>query len=383
MSVEVRYFENFGNNLYQYAFGRLVAEARGGELVCVPEHERQGAHGLLERQDKVLDRLAVLHPHLKDCPQTIQGRRVESPQIRYVWPERHGWDGYNIDMTALMRNHQSHRIVLRGCFAKSSYFEPHRDRLRGWLSPRSRGDMPRLNPDDVVIHIRRARDFWYLRSLLSLEYYRRVLTRLAPARTVVTGIGIDERVKQVLAPFNPDYSFADLNGIDTFRLLCNANRLVISNSSFSWWAAFLSHAEEIIAPRPHRGLFSREHGTHEFEFSGCTVEEDVEVEAFTPCMLRRDRVRGVVRLDEGHLLRVQSRSEEPVDIPVEAHYMRFVEWLLDQREPIGPDQWFPTLDECPDKIPPVLVRLIELDVVATDTLLLQAHLERIQRGAQV
>ena len=46
--------------------------------------------------------------------------------------------------------------------------------------------------------------------------------------------------------------------MDTFALMLQFRRIVIANSSFSWWAAFLSNADEVYYPRPVSGLWSLE-----------------------------------------------------------------------------------------------------------------------------
>ena len=44
--------------------------------------------------------------------------------------------------------------------------------------------------------------------------------------------------------------------MDNFLFIKRFNKIVISNSSFAWWAAFLSDAELIIGPRPASGMWA-------------------------------------------------------------------------------------------------------------------------------
>ena len=45
------------------------------------------------------------------------------------------------------------------------------------------------------------------------------------------------------------YCYSDNNPVNDFRRLKSANYLVLNNSSFSWWAAYLNqNAKTIIAP---------------------------------------------------------------------------------------------------------------------------------------
>jgi hypothetical protein len=42
MSVELHYLGHFGNNLFQYALARLIAEQRGSALRCYPAEDLPG-----------------------------------------------------------------------------------------------------------------------------------------------------------------------------------------------------------------------------------------------------------------------------------------------------------------------------------------------------
>ena len=44
--------------------------------------------------------------------------------------------------------------------------------------------------------------------------------------------------------------------IDNLVFLKKFRKLVVSNSSFAWWAAFLSDATEIVYPRPSTGMWA-------------------------------------------------------------------------------------------------------------------------------
>jgi len=44
--------------------------------------------------------------------------------------------------------------------------------------------------------------------------------------------------------------------LDNLVFIKKFKKIIVSNSSFAWWAAFLSHADEIIYPRPANGMWS-------------------------------------------------------------------------------------------------------------------------------
>lgn len=114
----------------------------------------------------------------------------------------------------------------------------------------------------VVLHIRRG-DYLTLNSTyghLTPAYYHRavgVLRRLGHVGQVwimsddpegaMTWLSPNLKVDRVINP--PDST----TSIESLLLMSEASALVIANSTFSWWAAFLNPALErsVIAPRPY------------------------------------------------------------------------------------------------------------------------------------
>lgn len=244
MSIEVRYRGGLGNNLFQYAFGRLVAEKLGRELVCV------------EDASSALSRHA---PTLADAPQHLMGRVIEHPQLRYTKLARPLWDEHGIDLDYLYRAGGEHRIILSGYFQRTEHYWPHRERIRRWYAPGHPGaanaPIPHVDSADVIVHIRRG-DYFEAGSVVSMRYYETVLDTLRPRRVFVTGVGIDDAVRAALARFDPQW--LELDPLSAMWTLARFNRIVGANSTFSWWGAFLSDASEIYFPRPVAGFWSRE-----------------------------------------------------------------------------------------------------------------------------
>jgi hypothetical protein len=103
-------------------------------------------------------------------------------------------------------------------------------------------------PRDIVVNVRRGIDYGMKDWTLSLSYYDRVLAAAKDlGRVYVCGTCVDADVRRVLGRYDPVY----IEGapIEHFALMTHSRRLVLSNSTFAWWAAFLSDATEIHAPR--------------------------------------------------------------------------------------------------------------------------------------
>lgn len=265
--IEVHYRCALGNNLFQYALGRILAEHRGDALLCsaATKHTDAGQQSLPDVVDAFVD-----------LPQKLPGRRVEEPQNRFVVGDRLTWNWHGLDLDALLSDPEPTRIVLDGFFQVADYYAPHRLALRRWFTLKPR-DLPFPADNDVAIHVRRG-DFWMLGSVLSSTWYRDRLAELDPARVFVFGVDVDDDVRAALSPW--DTVYVDGSPMDDFALLQRFQRIVLSDSTFSWWAAFLSDAE-VWHPTPERGLWSLEAGRaqlvvdaprwHEVKAVPCTI----------------------------------------------------------------------------------------------------------------
>lgn len=367
MTVEIRYRGGLGNNLYQYAIGRLIAEARSYRLVCIPEPAELTAYDRLLTREGVVDRLPDLSNALRDCSQDIAGESVQQPRYQLTLGNvPFLWDGQRIDLATLMAGNTRQRIVLDGYFQCASYYEPHRERIRWWLMPKSNFMRVGLDSSDVLAHFRRTMDYRLLGWVVSLDYYESALRRLQPRRTVIAGVGIDHEVRRRMEPFHPDYSLVGLSGVETLGMMAGAKRLVLSNSTFAWWGAFLSSATEIIMPRPVSGMWSF-YVAPEFAFTGCTVETGVRVERFAPCILRPGSLNGLRCIKSAWTLMATAANGSTVEIPVHERALPFAEWLIDQHGSFGPEDWAWTLERCAKEVSTaILKRLLECGALMID-----------------
>lgn len=114
--------------------------------------------------------------------------------------------------------------------------------------------------DVIVLHIRvgdylKAENKYF--GVLSEKYYLEGIKSFQPTRNQKILIVTDspEYVRDnysVLLDTYKDNSFLDDYGLSTlseFRILTRANKIIIGNSTFSWWGAFLGPADsKVVAP---------------------------------------------------------------------------------------------------------------------------------------
>lgn len=247
MSVCVHLLGRLGNNLFQYVFARLLAEQHGFALDCL--QEPWVAHEFLGRRFDQAPHadLSGFLPHFPDLRLKLPGKRCAAPVQAHEFRTFEEWDGHTVDLGAL-QHPGARRIVLRGFFERAEYYAPHLDRIRAWLRFVPAPTPLAIGPRDVLVNLRRGLDMALVERVLALDYYRRALHELPDVgRVHVCGTGLDGRARAALAEFDPLYH--DGSPHEHFSFLMRFRRVVLSNSTFCWWAAVLSPtAEELHAP---------------------------------------------------------------------------------------------------------------------------------------
>lgn len=376
MSVETRFLGHLGNNLFQYALGRVLAEELDLAFNCVAAPERPGFANV-ERASGVVDRLWRLTDAFADVPLSLPGRTVTQPEYRHVTGEQLHWNGHGINLPWLLRHAHDYRIVLRGYFQRSEYYVPYRERIRRWFALRPVAGELRPGPRDIVLHLRRAYDMRVLNRLLALDFYEQILEGHAFERVYVCGLGLDDATHSRLARFKPVY--LDLDATATLRLLQHASQIAIANSTFSWWGAWLSDATRIFYPRPTRGLWSPERPEIALEVPEaryCYVD-DVALES-GPQFERAPNVSLSFQAQSpGGVLQILLPGARPLGLRVDTVLQPFAAWLAARDTPFGVDD-FMTLDLERSVVPRVyalLEALRQRHVIRCDEALLRACLD--------
>lgn len=224
--IEVRYRDRLGNNLFQYCMGRILAEELGFELKCEPI---QG---------------------FPNTAEVVRGRRFDEPTETF--------DRHAIPFWKILQDKTPRHIVLDGWFQRAEYYKPYRDRIRHWF------ELPNTEREnraqhDLVVHVRRT-DYVTLGWAMPFSYYQSAIERVYRPGMIVN-IATDDPNDPFFRHFkrwNPEYINGNLT--DHFAAMRDAKNLIMSPSSFSWWAAFLANDQRTICPLPDNGLWSKKRG---------------------------------------------------------------------------------------------------------------------------
>lgn len=225
-----------GNRIFQYVSARLLAEILGYsfESGCPLDN--------------------VLTPTI---PAT--GKKYTQNKIHIIENN----DNSNVFIAKWQKQH----IHLQGYFQVADYYIPYRDKIIGFFN-----EQATKTPDNenIVIHIRLNdyKIFGEKGNVLNPKYYLDCLKRESFNRLFIVTDSPNDSYLDNFKSFNPIVSRGNL--INDFWLITEFSRMIIANSTFSWWAAFLSNANKIYTPKCWvRDSNDIPHNLHMIDNGGC------------------------------------------------------------------------------------------------------------------
>lgn len=132
---------------------------------------------------------------------------------------------------------------LTGYFQSWKYFQEYRKVIEHFLSFKK----PCYN--GVAVHVRRGDyvNLQHIHPLTPLDYYKQAMDYFSGESFTIFSDDIDWCIENLNGMNVSFYPVQD--DIHDFKAMCGHQYFVISNSSYSWWAAYLSGSEKVIAPK--------------------------------------------------------------------------------------------------------------------------------------
>lgn len=138
-------------------------------------------------------------------------------------------------------------VILEGYWQCPKYFNNYQaDITRKFYG----SDKPKTTPNTIGIHVRRGDYLKYshIHPVMNMKYYKRALEALGvTGNFIIFSDDLDwcrSHFKFLESP-----TFFEGNEVECLFKMAGCEYLIIANSSFSWWGAYLSNAKKIIAPR--------------------------------------------------------------------------------------------------------------------------------------
>lgn len=269
MSITIEPLGGLGNQLFVYGFGLRLARELNVEL----ESDIWRFHNYpwhIYELDTFTNSISRTYSSRRREVFGHRARGVIRRGQRYRLLPRHFGrlaleEGSTYDPTLLALPDGSR---LSGYFQSWRYLTPILDELRAqisspispspWLAA-TRAQLAELGPWTAV-HVRRG-NYTQIASmgLVADEYYRRAIREVdlhSGEIPLVVFSDSCELAEQMLVFQNHRTIFItnppEVRAIEVLQLMSDASHLIIGNSTFSWWAAFLRDrpGRTIVAPRP-------------------------------------------------------------------------------------------------------------------------------------
>ncbi|HSW90180.1 MAG TPA: alpha-1,2-fucosyltransferase [Patescibacteria group bacterium] len=244
-----------GNQLFQYALGASLAKLNKTNLQAEVSY-----YFIVKNRQFVLDKLGLhidqpplfSHPLLtplhvpriqKDWLKLLDATHMYG--LRYVCEEKQFFFDKNIFS-------QRGNLLLSGFWQHLKYIEPIQTELRSDLGRQ----LKKLSPHSVGIHIRRTD---YVTSsafeACSVDYYKqsiRFLTQrgIKPKFYVFSDDPIWVRQNMRLPRGTVYVSEQGLHDWEEFQILASCKHIIMANSTFSWWAAWVGGDKDRIVIMP-------------------------------------------------------------------------------------------------------------------------------------
>ncbi len=257
MSVEVIFTKGFGNNLFQYTFGRILAEY----------HD-----------------IPLFHKEIYNIPaQPVNIIRDKLYNVKTDW---HRPDDKTKQFYRTLFTEKRH-FVLKDYFEDYALYLPHQHKIQSWFP-----QINLTNYNDLVIHFRagdallykdnivnfptvdewqQALDKIHFNNLyvvtdsnqfapLTIEDIQKTIQDICTKRGYATrnkfvsnseGRELINKYINLFNGYNCKWVHHD-NFLDDFNFMRRFNQILIGPSTFGWWAAFLSNATNIYVYQPWR-----------------------------------------------------------------------------------------------------------------------------------
>lgn len=262
----VRFKGGIGNQMFQYAFAEAL-RSRGREVTCNLGFYRKNTNAMPFVLNEVFPNVVLnevddlVFQEIDKKWQAIKSDPLQRAEFEKKLKERFFWveDGhccYNPDVF------ETQNCVFVGYWQTEKYFCALREKLLQCFSFQDQeskllqlGNIIYSN-NYVSVHVRRG-DFERLEShrVCTLSYYRKAIEYVKRFFGDMQFIFFSDDIEWVKANLKEDGIICESGMFDDYRdwydmyLMTRCRGNIISNSSFSWWGAWLNNNNFVIAPK--------------------------------------------------------------------------------------------------------------------------------------
>lgn len=259
IATELYNGQGFGNQLWVYVLARIIADHKKCDFSILSSSQFKGSEFIDLDFGINIDGYTSNEGPCNSLPNGIVNYYQEKKEIHSelnLDVSRTDYKLFDIDLNT----------KIDGNLQSTKYLSGKREKILEWIKFKQEFSSDLLDENSCIIHLR-CGDFYAQKDVfLPWSYYNNAMNIVKkknpnvkffcvtdqPARAKemfgdieIIGSSVDSSSDNLMA----SHHFGGPIGID-FSLMVNAKYLIIPNSSFSWWAAYLNTTSElIIAPK--------------------------------------------------------------------------------------------------------------------------------------
>lgn len=230
---------NLGNHLWQYAITRAVAEHNGYEwgFNRTTSHDYYGGKPQMDFME-----IDYGKEHTTPWGQL-------PPGITKVWEEpKEAYDGYNYHpFTSSIFEIEDNTKLIIHCCQNARYLQNRKEDVRNWFKPKDKSVPLDLNDNLCIINVRGGEYKGIPSLLLDPNYFFNAVEHMIHKNNEMKFVVItdDMEYARSILPF-PVYHFSIA---EDYKIIGQTKNLILSNSSFALFPAWLNDNAYIIAPK--------------------------------------------------------------------------------------------------------------------------------------
>ena len=248
----------FGNQLFAYATAYAIARENGGELYINTYMSDNGM-----TRELGIDKLNIeykkrlTYKYKKNIVSRVIFNKIRRAFTIGLGTKIVKESGNFVFHPEIMK--QDRDVMLSGYWQSAKYFDKYLTELRRMYTPKAgfsdaAKELLALvdKPNTVAVHIRRG-DYLDDNMNLTMEYFEQAFAIVEEKIKNPIYCFISDDIEWVKANFAEKENYIFISGmkevdyIEEFFVMSACAHQIISNSSFSWWAAYLnSNAQKVI-----------------------------------------------------------------------------------------------------------------------------------------
>jgi hypothetical protein len=199
---------------------------------------------------------------------------VNNTTIQHRFSEDHTKQTFNPNIFSIQDN-----THIWGFYQSEKYFIDNEENVKKWfnldLCDETNALLDKYPIDEYCyIHFRGTdyKDWDGGNMFLPKKYFDESISRIQELKPDIKFLVITDD-KELASEYFKDLDVVSNDMMVDFKLLYNSKYCIITNSTFSWWATWLSEKEITLAPnnwlnynRPHLGFYPADIKTNKFEY---------------------------------------------------------------------------------------------------------------------